>query len=86
MSVLTGEQISIRKEKLQEVLQQLEWLQDERRRLHDENVALAALIAEQRVRLQTQESKITPELESMTWEQRRALIMQQLQREDAYDP
>ncbi|MEM9646169.1 MAG: hypothetical protein AAF989_14360, partial [Planctomycetota bacterium] len=78
----TDAEICIRKEKLAEILRQLERKQDQCEKLHRDNEALAAQIAEQKVRLQTMSDSTAPSLESMTWEERKSLILQQLENEE----
>ncbi len=80
------DEICIRKEKLSELLHQLECKQTECERLQGLNESLAAEIAEKKLRHETQGDSITPSLEEMTWEQRKTLILQQLERDEAYAP
>ncbi len=74
--------IEVRKEMLCRLLMDLEKKQAKCESLHAENEALAKEIAAQKVKLAEASDTTAPSLESMTWEQRKALILKQLENED----
>lgn len=85
MPDLVEDEVRVGRDKLTEILHQLERKQDECDRLHADNAALADQIASQKLRLETIDADLTPSVDEMTWEQRKTLMLRQLEREDAYD-
>lgn len=79
------DQITIGEAKLREILEQLDRKQTECESLHLKNAKLADELADQRLRLETLTAQVTPSVESMTWEERKSLILKQLEREDFED-
>lgn len=78
----TMDRVEVVQSKLLEMLQQLEDEHEKRCRLEAENRLLAEEIAKQKARLLELETAVTPDAEQLTWEERKQLILRQLERED----
>ncbi|TWU42312.1 coiled-coil domain-containing protein [Novipirellula artificiosorum] len=82
----TSDAVEVKKAKLKQLLHELDSVQRRCSELLQTNEALAAEIASQRKRLASFDESVAPSVASMTWEERKRLILDQLEREDAYDP
>ena len=79
--------IEIKRRKLAQLLLELKNVRSRCTRLHCENESLAAEISLQRLKLESYQERLTPSLEkAITWEDRKAMIWQQLEDDEDCDP